>query len=259
MNNLQGIDLRDFEHVELNKSAFAKADLGLYTTLRAHFLVHAVQSGSKLPSEASMVRSERRNTKKSKKGDEEKKEVGVLGIHGARMPVVGWTMPKMKFRVPNRYGAKLPKNRRHGRGGRRPMVPSFHRPMGFPLMPSFAPLMPMGSMAMPPMGMMGMPPGIPFGLHGMSLGLPPITLPPVGGYPSMFPLMPPSSASRLVPPFGFPPMPVHSGPSVPPAAIPTMPKKKVRANRPPKVRSNAFKVQCPEQIALKCARQAARA
>lgn len=196
-----------------------------------------------------MLRSERRNAKKSKKDDEEKEG---LGVRGGRMPV-GRAMLKMKFRVPNRYGAKLPKNRRRGRGGRRPIMLSSHIPMGFPLMPSFGAPMPMGSIGMPPMRPMGMLPGM---LPGMSLGLPPMSMPGVG-FPPMIPMMPPSSASISVPSFAFPPMTVHSGPSVPPATIPTMPIRKKRANKP--ACSNAFKVQSPEQIVLKCARQAARA
>ena len=198
-----------------------------------------------------MVRSERRNAKKSKKGEEEKKEIGARG---------GFIRMKMKFRVPNRYGAKLP-YRRRGRGARRPMMPSFTIPMGG-LMPLFGVPMPMGAIRMP---LPGVPPGMPMpgmpGMFGLPVGLPPMSMPPVG-VPPMIPMMPPSSVSLPFPSSVISSRPPLSGarvPRDPPAPIPTMPARKIRAKKAVKVRSNAFKIQSPEQIALKCARQAAKA
>lgn len=46
---------------ELNQAAFAWADLHLYPPTRTHFLIHAIQSQLKAPSEKSMLRSERKN------------------------------------------------------------------------------------------------------------------------------------------------------------------------------------------------------
>ena len=124
--------------------------------------------------------------------------------------------------MPNRYGAKLPKYRRHGRGVR----PAFNM-SGFKLRPSFVGQKPPGAIGFPPIIPIGIPlpgaslpgmspmmplsgvPGVPGlsgpsgmyglpGFSGFSVGSYPMSMLPVG-FPSMVQMMPPSSVSLPVP------------------------------------------------------------
>jgi hypothetical protein len=47
---IEGVDVSDYSAIKLSKAAFANVDFNLYTPLRAHFVVHAIQTQSKLPS-----------------------------------------------------------------------------------------------------------------------------------------------------------------------------------------------------------------
>jgi hypothetical protein len=56
-----GVDVAELGVTQLHKQAFLDVDLELYPPQREHFLIHALQFQTKLPSEVSMLRSERRN------------------------------------------------------------------------------------------------------------------------------------------------------------------------------------------------------
>lgn len=60
-----GIDISEIGVIRLEKQAFASVDFELFPPAREHFLIHAIQFQHKLPSEAAMIRSERRNERKS--------------------------------------------------------------------------------------------------------------------------------------------------------------------------------------------------
>ena len=77
LREIQGVDVSDYETIELNQLAFEEVDIHLYPPLRTHFLIHAVQFQHEIPSESSMRRTERRNARKAvKKEDEKQKIVG---------------------------------------------------------------------------------------------------------------------------------------------------------------------------------------
>jgi hypothetical protein len=65
ISELYGIDISEMGVVRLEKQAFSTVDYELFPPAREHFLIHAIQFQQKLPSEAAMVRSERRNERKS--------------------------------------------------------------------------------------------------------------------------------------------------------------------------------------------------
>ena len=61
ISNIYGLDVLEMGVIQLDKQALSKIDLEQFPPPREHFLLHAIQFQRKLPSEASMIRSERRN------------------------------------------------------------------------------------------------------------------------------------------------------------------------------------------------------
>jgi hypothetical protein len=61
ISDIYGLDVSEMGVIQLDKQALSKVDLELFPPQREHFLLHALQFQRKLPSEASMIRSELRN------------------------------------------------------------------------------------------------------------------------------------------------------------------------------------------------------
>ena len=61
ISDIYGLDVSEMGIIQLDKQTLSKVDLELFTPQREHFLLHALQFQKKLPSEASMIRSELRN------------------------------------------------------------------------------------------------------------------------------------------------------------------------------------------------------
>ena len=63
LNNktILGVDVSDYETGEICMEMLKDVDLEKYPPQRVHFLVHALQMQAKLPSEASMIRTEIKN------------------------------------------------------------------------------------------------------------------------------------------------------------------------------------------------------
>jgi hypothetical protein len=65
VSEIYGINISEMGVVKLDKQAFSSVDFELFPPAREHFLIHAIQFQRKFPSEAAMLRSERRNERKS--------------------------------------------------------------------------------------------------------------------------------------------------------------------------------------------------
>lgn len=135
-------------------------DYNLYTPFRAHFLIYAVQHQQRLPSEASMMRCERRNQRKCVKGDDSAivcdradRSVRVLGRVRRQRQRVIVNRRRRFFIVPSKYGSQPIKRvaRNRGRSDRIPFLSS-QISLNFPIigaqngvipqMPNFPPRLP---------------------------------------------------------------------------------------------------------------------
>ncbi len=57
LQELNGVDVSDYHVVDLSRDKFDSINLQNYPENRLHFLINAVQFGTKLPTEKSMQRS----------------------------------------------------------------------------------------------------------------------------------------------------------------------------------------------------------
>jgi hypothetical protein len=65
LSEINGVDVSEYQVIKLTQEAFTEIDFDIYPPLRTHFLIHAIQFQHGIPSEQSILRSERRNERKA--------------------------------------------------------------------------------------------------------------------------------------------------------------------------------------------------